>query len=365
MDKKIVIAAGDEQTLSALGLMFESKYDVIRALGGKMAILEINNNLNDIAVIIIDLIMTEIPCAQVLQILSARGITEKIPVFLITTESNMPSALLCYEYGVADIITKPFVSQVVLKRIENIYKMQKSKQQVKDMLDNSNRQLMEQKHLLGEFYDKFTDAISNVIEFRGFSTEKHIHHVKGIVMILARAYMQMYPQDGLNEEDTESIVRAAAIHDIGKIAIPESILLKPGRLTPDEMEVMKSHTTKGCEILKCLGEIQDKKQYQVSYEVCRHHHERYDGKGYPDGLAGDDIPLSAQIVSIADVYDGLISERIYKQSYSKDKAYVKLVTGECGEFNPKLIDCFKKSRNIIELFVDSDQLDTSDSKKNK
>lgn len=356
MDKKILIAAGEEQTLTALAQIFESKYEIIRALGGKMAILEINNNINDIAVIIIDLIMTEIPCAQVLQILSARGITEKIPVFLITAESNMPSALLCYEYGVADIITKPFISQVVLKRVENIYKMQKSKQQVKDMLDNSNKQLLEQKRLLGEFYDKFTDAISNVIEFRGFSTDKHIHHVKGITMILARAYMQMYPEDGLTEDGMETIIRAASIHDIGKIAIPESILLKPGKLTNDEMEVMKSHTTKGCEILEYLGEIQDQKQYKVSYDVCRYHHERYDGKGYPDGLVGDDIPLSAQLVAIADVYDGLVSERIYKQSYSKDKAYVKVVTGECGQFNPKILECFKKSRNTIELFIDSDEV---------
>ena len=141
---------------------------------------------------------------------------------------------------------------------------------------------------------------------------------------------------------------AAALHDIGKIAIPDEVLLKPGRLTPEEFEIMKTHTTKGCEILESLNYAQDEEYYRYSYEICRHHHERYDGKGYPDGLVGDEIPICAQLVSVADVYDALVNERCYKDAFSKEDAYRMIITGECGVFSPKLMESFRKVRPAFE-----------------
>ena len=183
----------------------------------------------------------------------------------------------------------------------------------------------------------------------------HIKRVKGLTQIMAQAYAKLYPEEGLTEEDIYMIVKASALHDIGKIAVPDNILLKPGRLTDEEFKIMQSHTTKGCEILSKLEEVQESGQYQVSYDICRHHHERYDGRGYPDGLVGDDIPLSAQLVSVVDVYDALVSERVYKKAFSKDEAYDMIMNGKCGTFSPKMLKCFEKARKVIELFSDTHQ----------
>ena len=165
--------------------------------------------------------------------------------------------------------------------------------------------------------------------------------------------MELFPDSGLTQEKINVIVRASALHDIGKIAIPDGILLKPGKLTPEEFEIMKSHTTKGCKILKLLDIVQDNEQLTTSYEICRHHHERYDGKGYPDQLKGDDIPLSAQLVSVVDVYDALVSERVYKKALDKDTAYQMIMEGKCGIFAPKILKCMEYARTRIEGFADS------------
>jgi putative two-component system response regulator len=144
------------------------------------------------------------------------------------------------------------------------------------------------------------------------------------------------------------IVSTSSLHDVGKISIPDNVLLKPGKLTQEEYEYMKSHTTRGSEILSEFKDIWDDEYRKTSYEICRYHHERYDGRGYPDGLKGDEIPISAQIVSIADVYDALVSERVYKSAYTKDEAFHMIVTGECGVFSPKLLECFRNVKKDFE-----------------
>ena len=169
--------------------------------------------------------------------------------------------------------------------------------------------------------------------------------------ILAEKAAEKYPEYGLTPEKIAVIVAASPLHDIGKIAIKDSVLLKPGRLTDEEFEYMKTHTTKGCEILTQIAGTWSEEYEKISYEICRHHHERYDGKGYPDGLAGEDIPISAQLVSIADVYDALVSDRVYKKAIEKGKAYQMILDGECGTFSPRLIECFKESRQEFEELV--------------
>ena len=182
---------------------------------------------------------------------------------------------------------------------------------------------------------------------------EHVRRIKGFTEIIAKTYMKLFPEKGLTPAKINMIVQASALHDIGKIAISDAILLKPGRLTEDERNVMKSHTTKGCEILNFLKDVQDLEQHNIAYEICRHHHERHDGGGYPDGLRENQIPLSAQFVSIADVYDALVSERPYKKPYDKDTAYHMIMTGECGAFNPELLQCLETAREEMEDFSDS------------
>lgn len=199
---------------------------------------------------------------------------------------------------------------------------------------------------------KIIDILGTVVEYRNLESGEHINRVKGFTKILAERLMEEYPEYGLTPKSVEMISSASALHDIGKIAIPDHILLKPGRLTEEEFDYMKSHTTRGCDILNSIEGVWDDSYGKLSYDICRHHHERYDGKGYPDGLKGEEIPIAAQIVSVADVYDALVTERVYKGAYTKDEAFHMIVNGECGVFSPKLLECFRHVRKDFEALAD-------------
>ena len=197
------------------------------------------------------------------------------------------------------------------------------------------------------------EILGTVVEYRNLESGEHVKRVGEYTRILAETFMVEYPEYGLTQEKINVIVSASALHDIGKITIPDSILLKPGRLTKDESEYMKSHTTRGCELLESMKNVLDPQYEKVSYEICRHHHERFDGKGYPDGLVGDAIPLSAQLVSVADVYDALVNERCYKDAFPPEEAFHMIVNGECGVFSPRLMEVFRKVRPEFEKLVNA------------
>lgn len=197
--------------------------------------------------------------------------------------------------------------------------------------------------------NRLIEVLSSVVESRDVESGNHIHRIKNMTRILLKRIMTCFPEYGLKEEQIEIMSSAATMHDIGKIAIPDSVLLKPGRLTAEEFNVMKEHTVRGCKIINSASVIQDEEYYRYCYDICRHHHERYDGRGYPDGLKGDDISVVAQVVSIIDVYDALSSRRCYKEAYEEDKVFEMILGGECGAFNPKLIECLKAVR--IELRI--------------
>lgn len=207
-----------------------------------------------------------------------------------------------------------------------------------------------QKQQLKEINNDIIDILSTVVEFRSVESGDHIQRIKGFTKIMLKYVNEMYDEVNYTPELIDVISSASAMHDIGKVAIPDSILLKPGKLTAEEFEEMKTHTTRGCDILKSMENLQDERYYKYSYEICRYHHERFDGRGYPDGLKGDDIPLEAQIVSVADVYDALISKRVYKDAYSLDEAYQMILNGECGVFSPRLMECFKCAKEEMERF---------------
>lgn len=352
MRKSILIADDEELSRELLKQMFEDDYNIILAKDGKEAIYELSRHVNDIAAVLLDLVMPVLNGYQVLQVLNAKRILDRIPVALITAQADPQVEVSCYTLGASAVISKPFVAQVVMTRVNNIIEMYNNAEMLKETIQHQQEELDIQKHKLDLFYEKLLDAMSNIVEFRNVESGTHIKRVKGLTKIMAQTYMTLFPESGLTQQKIDIIVRSSVTHDIGKIAIPDGILLKQGRLTEDERQIMMSHTTKGCECLNSLIDVQDSEQFSVSYDICRHHHERYNGKGYPDGLKGEAIPLSAQLVSIVDVYDALVSERVYKKPFDREKAYQMILDGECGAFSPKILYCFEKSKKAIEEFID-------------
>ena len=351
--KKILVVDDEELNRELLRQMFEDEYDVIAVEDGRQAILEIGKHMKDLVVILLDLIMPVLNGYQVLQVLNAERITDRIPVVLITAESGSETELSVYALGAASMVSKPFDPEIVRRSVHNIIALRNSAAEMEEIIESQQKLLNIQKQQIEAYNDNLLEAISNIVEFRNLESGTHTKRVKGYTRIIAQTYMQLYPEAGLTKHKIDTIAHASVTHDIGKISIPDSILLKPGRLTDEEREVMMTHTTKGCEILKLLQEdLHDSELLTVSYEICRHHHERDDGKGYPDGLKGDEIPLSAQLVSLADVYDALVSERCYKKPFDKETAYNMIMEGTCGVFSPKLLKCLEQSRNAIELFAD-------------
>ena len=351
--KSILIIEDDEASRSLLKKLFENEYDILLAEDGKTGISYVATHIQDLAAILMSLVMPAMNGYQILQILHSKKIVEKIPVILLAAQKNTQIELACYTLGAAAILPKPLVAQTAHLRITRAIETNQKAEALADTVTTMKAELSYQQRRMNQYYDRLLEAISSLVEFRNLEAAEHVKRIKGFTEIIAKTYMALYPDRGLTPEKISLIVRASALHDIGKIAISDAILLKPGRLTDDERNVMKSHTTKGCEILNFLKDVQDVEQHNIAYEICRHHHERHDGGGYPDGLKGDEIPLSAQFVSIADVYDALVSERTYKKPYDKDTAYHMIMNGECGAFNPELLQCLSKARDFIEDFSDS------------
>lgn len=355
MKKSILIVDDEEINREILGQIFEDEYNIIMASNGKEALLQLNERMKEIVLILLDLVMPVVSGYQVLNVLNAKGIQKKIPIILVTANTDEKVMLSCYDLGAVDFIGKPFNSQVIRKRGLNMIEMYWNRQKLEAIVKKQKRELSEKEVKLEQFQGKMIDVMSNIVEFRNLESGLHVKRIKGLTGILAQTCMENYPEYGLTRERIDLMVTASAMHDIGKIAIPDTILLKPSRLTDDERQVMMTHTTKGCEILKMLGEVQDEEQYNACYDICRHHHERYDGNGYPDGLKGEEISIEAQIVSVADVYDALVSERVYKSAFDKETAYRMICQGECGVFSEKLLNCLTLSKGTIELFMDSNQ----------
>jgi putative two-component system response regulator len=274
---------------------------------------------------------------EVLKEMNRTGIIHTVPVVMITGESDDEKALLGYSLGVSDLVNKPFNSDIVHRRVNNVVDLYAHKQNLEQKLQEQKEELERQAKRLAQANMFLIDALSTTVEFRNLESGEHIKRVRGLTRLLLEAAQPYYP---LSPGEIEAISNASALHDIGKITIPDAILLKPGPLTREEFEIMKTHTTRGCEILDSLNYIPDRAYYIYCYEICRHHHERWDGRGYPDGLKGNEISIWAQATSLADVYDALTSKRVYKGAYTHQEAVDMIMRGECGVFNPKLLECF-------------------------
>lgn len=357
MREKILIVDDMEINREMLAVILGDTYPVIEAANGEEAIAVIKKSGDDLAAILLDLIMPKLDGYAVLEYMRENKLMNRIPVLVISAESSSEAEIKCLETGVSDFIRKPFDSGTVRKRVGNVVDLFMYKNSLEDkvaaqteVLRRQNNLLEQQTRRLRENNEKIIDILGTVVEYRNLESGEHIKRVKGFTRILAEKAAASYPEYHLTPERINIIVAASALHDIGKIAIKDSVLLKPGRLTADEFDYMKSHTTKGCDIIDQIEGAWDKDYEVTSREICRHHHERYDGKGYPDGLAGEDIPISAQLVSVADVYDALVSERVYKEAYDKETAFHMILRGECGVFSPKLMECFRAAKAEFEAF---------------
>ena len=343
-NKKILIADDVEMNRDLLTEILEDVYQLETVDDGEKVISVLSERIDEFAVLLLDLVMPNMDGIEVLKVMNERGWIDKLPVLIISGEQSVQSEKDCFNWGVSDFIRKPFDDTLVKRRVGNVAELSLYRRSLEQKVE-------EQTQRLNKVNENIVDILGSVVESRSLESGQHIQRVKGYTKILALEMMDAYKEYELTKEKIEVIVLASALHDIGKVAIPDNILLKPGRFTPEEFEIMKTHTTRGCELLDEIRGNWDEEYSKASWEICRYHHERHDGKGYPDHLVGDEIPISAQLVSIADVYDALISKRCYKDAYELEEAYNMILNGECGTFSPKLIECFKRSKDKFEALA--------------
>lgn len=328
----ILIVDDVEINRTILSEIFKEDYNILEADNGLQAIEMINGSFG-ISAVLLDLIMPGINGLEVLKEMNKNGKTESIPVFLITAAESQKALMDGFQLGAVDVIMKPFMPNFIKCRINNVIELYAHRNKLEHIV-------AKQVERLNSINQSMVETLATVIEFRDCESGEHVKRIGRLTKILMTQVSEMYPEHHLPEIEIDKIVTSSILHDVGKISIPDRILNKPGRLTEEEFEIMKQHTVKGCEILRSIPDIIDAGVYKYSYDICRHHHERWDGRGYPDGLSGDDISIWAQVVSVADVYDALTAERVYKKAFSHEKAVQMIHDGECGIFNPKLLKAF-------------------------
>ncbi|WP_148409620.1 diguanylate cyclase [Murimonas intestini] len=348
-DKIMLVVDDMELNRAILNELFSSSYKILEAENGKEALKLIEEYGTSIVIVLLDLIMPVMNGFEVLRHLSSSGLIEEIPVVMITSESSEQAILEGYNLNATDVITKPFNPDIVRKRVENTVELNSYKQHLENKVQSQVDTIEKQSQELEKVNNFIIDTLSTIVEFRDVDTGQHVKRIRMLTKVLLYAVVSEHREYAMSEEDINVISSAAAMHDIGKISIPDHILLKPGKLTKEEFEIMKTHTTKGCKLLDSLNYVKTSDYFRFSYDICRYHHERWDGGGYPDGLKGDGIPIWAQVVGLADVYDALTRERVYKPAYSHETAVKMILDGECGIFNPALLDAFLKVQDIIRL----------------
>ena len=350
---KILIADREGADRKLLSQLLGDSYDIILADDGRQVLSEIQKRKNELAAVVLDWDIPLVSAYQIMQVMQSKRMLGQMRLFVSTAKMDSEIDKKAFGMDATAIIHKPYSAVAVHRQILSCLEQAAERERLREEVDKRGRQLEESQKKLDGFYDNLLDAIGTVMEYRVSESDQHVKRIKGFSRILAVAYKNQFPDCGLDEAEINRIVRGSVIHDIGKVAVPDAVLLNPAKLTEDEQQIMRSHTTKGEEIMQLLREVQDEEQFRVSCEICRWHHERHDGGGYPDGLEGSEIPLSAQIVSIVDVYDELVSERISKKPYDKETAFRKIMSGECGAFAPELLQCFETSKKLLELFSDN------------
>lgn len=353
--ERILIVDDEEVNRTILEVMFRSSFHIVEATNGQEAIDKLEEDPGFVLVLL-DIVMPVKDGFDVLEYMKQKGLIEQLPVILITSETIRDSEDRAYSYGIADVIHKPFYPDIVKRRAQNIMDLYQHKVNMERKLKEQEEAILAKEKKIQENNEFLISALSSVVEFRSSETGEHIRRIKYFTRILLKYLAKYFPKYGITDTQINEIARASALHDIGKIGIPDSILLKPGKLTDEEFETMKTHTTIGCDMLKKFKKEEDNEFYRYCYDICRYHHERWDGNGYPDHLAGDEIPIWAQVVSIVDVYDALISERVYKAAFPHTVAYEMIQNGECGQFSPDILECFELANEDFFDMVDVNRI---------
>lgn len=339
-DSTILIVDDVDINRTLLSEIFKEDYNIIEAEGGEQAINIINQSENSISAVLLDLMMPGVSGLDVLRAMNESGKIQVVPVFLITAADSTELLQEGYNLGAIDVIAKPFIPNFLRCRVNNVIELYRHRNELEVIVD-------EQVERLNNLNRSLVETMATIIEFRDCESGEHVRRIRGLTKILMNNIGRLYPEYRMSKEEIRKITLASVLHDVGKISIPDNILNKPGRLTPEEFEIMKGHTIKGCEILKNIPHILDKDVYEYSYDICRHHHERWDGNGYPDRLCGDDITIWSQVVSVVDVYDALTAKRVYKDALSHETAVDMIFNGKCGVFNPKVLKAFEASFDEI------------------
>lgn len=349
----ILVIDDDEINRGILDNLFSAFYRVEEAENGRIGLEKIRTDPEGYCAVLLDVVMPEMDGLEVLRALQAAELLEKIPVFLITAEASDATMKEAYRLGVMDVISKPVGPYVVLRRVNSVVELFRARKRLGNVVERQQSELLVQAQKIIDLNQGMIESLAAAIEFRNGESGQHVRRIHDITKSL------LSDTDlgaGLSKEQIQQIAQASIMHDVGKIAIPDAILNKPGRLTPEEFEIMKTHTTQGGFLLEKIPQLRENGVYHYAYDIARHHHERWDGRGYPDGLKGDEISLGAQIVSLADVYDALSCKRVYKDAFPRERVLQMIRDGECGVFNPELLDRFFSVEEELQRMYQRDKL---------
>ena len=338
--ERILVVDDSEMNRSILADMLSEKFDVTEAEDGEVALEILSRQSHIFSLVLLDIVMPRKDGFDVLTEMNRTGLIEELPVIRVSAETASSQIERAYELGATDFIMRPFDASIVYRRVLNTIFLYAKQRKLIGVIE----QQMDEKE---QDSSMMVDILSHIVEFRNGESGLHILHVRTITDFLLRKLVKKTSRYPIAEADIPVISLASALHDIGKVSIPSAILNKPGRLTPEEFAVMKTHSAIGASMLDVLPIYKDEPLVKTAYQICRWHHERYDGRGYPDGLKGDEIPIAAQVVSLADVYDALTSERVYKKAIPHKEAIRMIKNGECGAFNPILMNVLDKVADEI------------------
>ena len=345
---EVLIVDDSEMNRELLAEMLGSEYKITEAENGEECMAALKQRGTGISLILLDIVMPVADGFDVLDYMTSTHRIEDIPVIMISSENSEATVRKAYEFGVTDYISRPFDTRVVRQRVANTIKLySKQKNLTKLVTEQVNEKEKNNRMMIR--------ILSQIVEFRNGESGSHVLNIEKLTEMLMKQLLRKTDKYQIDPQMQELIPTASALHDIGKIGIEEKILNKPGKLTPEEFEIMKKHSVIGESILTSTAANLNEPLIRVASQICRWHHERYDGRGYPDGLKGDEIPISAQIVSLADVYDALTSERVYKKAFSHEKTMEMIQAGQCGVFNPILIECLVDIQEDVKRELLSDK----------
>lgn len=337
----VLIVDDSEMNRIILNEMLKDEYRVLEADNGRTALDMVDRYGDELSLVLLDIIMPGMNGFEVLGELSRRTVADSLPVIMISSEDSDDVVLRAYELGASDYINRPFNARVVRRRVSNTIRLYAKQRRLTSLLSQQYNERVKNSRML-------IDIMAGVMELRNGESGLHVTHIEKLTELLLGCLVHRGDKFPLDNEQRSTIAMASALHDIGKMSIDDAILNKPGRLTSEEFEIMKTHTTLGADMLFELGhQHAGNSLLEYAYQIARWHHERWDGKGYPDGLKGDEIPIAAQVVSVADVYDALTSVRVYKDAIPHQEAIKMILDGKCGQFNPLLLDCLLEVQDRI------------------